>query len=114
MKNIANQRRVARHINRTRKKKQRTATLKVFKNSHEGGVIECFSKLEVEDACINENYNRFTQNATTPFIQSPLVEDIGFLAETKQAEAILQGTYHHPEEIDPFTKLLIQELKMTN
>ena len=112
MKNIANQRRVARHINRTRAKKQRTATLKIFKNNPEGGVIECFSKLEVEDACIKENYSRFTQNADTPFLQPPLSHDIGFLAETDKANDILQGTYTPPEDTDQFTKLLIQELKM--
>ena len=44
------------------------------------------TKDDIEDACIRENTQRFSQSANTPFMQPPLVNDFGYLAETEAAE----------------------------
>jgi len=60
---------------------------------------------------MDEGESRFTQTYGTPFTISPLIEDFGFLAETPQADAVLQGTYVPAENVDPYAKKFIQQLK---
>ena len=114
LQNTNNQQRLWKKINATREKKKRTATNKLYRLDEQNNTIECFSKQEVEDACIQENKARFTQNSDTPFLTSPLSEEIGFLAETEQADRILQGTYQPPDQLDQYTNSLIQSLKLPN
>ena len=110
LQNINRQQRLSRKVNTTRAKKQRTATIRIFRQNESGDKVECFSAEEVETACINENKQRFTQNSNTPFLNEPLVHDIGYLAENDAAEQILQGSYQPPPTTDKFTRALIQEL----
>ncbi len=43
-------------------------------------------------------------------IQDPhLHQDFGYLPDTDAAARVLRGTYDYPADIDPYTKLLIQE-----
>ena len=93
-------------------KKQKTATTKLFKQGEHGQRIECFSKEEVETACIEENYQRFMQNKDTPFLSPPLSHDVGYLAEEPAAEQILQVQYSPFSLVDQYTQSLIQELKL--
>ena len=48
------------------------------------------SKDDIEDVCIRENSQRFSQSCNTPFMTSPLVDDFGYLADTVAAEQVLQ------------------------
>ena len=112
MKHVNNQRRLSNKVKSTREEKQRTATLRVYKTDTEGQRVECFTKWEVEEACIEENRERFTQNKDTPFLSSSLLEDIGYLAEKEGADQILQGNYIPPEDTDPYTRALIKELAL--
>jgi hypothetical protein len=43
---------------------------------------------------------------------SPLLDDIGFLAKTRQAQEILDGTYIPSAETDPYMKKFLNELRM--
>ena len=92
-------------------KLQRSATNQVFVNDHEGRRLVT-TKEDIENACINENISRFTQSKDTPPMQEPLLSALGDLADTPEAEAILDGTYAPPPETDHYAKLLIQELRM--
>ena len=109
---IHQQRKLSRKIKSFRRDKQRTATIMVYKKNEEGTTEECFRKDEVEEACIEENVARFTQNINTPFLMEPLVSEIGLLAETEAANNILKGEYQVPEQLDEYTKALIKELKL--
>ena len=42
----------------------------------------------------------------------PLLSDLGYLADTPEAEVILKGTYRAPVGTDPYARLLLDELKM--
>jgi hypothetical protein len=45
-----------------------------------------------------------------PIIQDPrLHQDFGFLADTEATDKVLRGTYEYPTDMDPYTKLLLQE-----
>jgi hypothetical protein len=47
-------------------------------------------------AFFKENDKRFSQTEPTPPMQPPLVNDLGYLAETEMAEQVLEGTYEIP------------------
>ena len=66
----------------------------------------------MEQACIKENIERFSQSNNTPPMTEPLVSELGFLGNMEEAQSILNDTYQPPEDIDPYAKLLIQELHM--
>ena len=45
-----------------------------------------------------------------PIIQDPcLHQDFGYLADTDAADRVLRGTYDYSADMDPYTKLLLQE-----
>jgi hypothetical protein len=92
-------------------KLQRNATTQVYVNSQEGRRLITKNE-DIEDACIEENIARFSQSEDTPFMQEPLLSALGYLADTPAAESILQGTYKPPTELDRYTKLFINELRM--
>ena len=108
---IEKQRTVARNIKRMQGKLQRNATTQIFVNRPDGRHI-ITDKDEMEDACIEENESRFSQCEDTPPMIEPLVSDLGYLADTPEAEAILNGTYQAPTGTDPYARLLLEELKM--
>jgi hypothetical protein len=47
----------------------------------------------MEEACIEENISRFSQTHDTPPMMEPLLSNLGFLADTQEAQEILDGTY---------------------
>ena len=73
---------------------------------------EMRSKEEIERACLEENNKRFRQASGTPFLTSPLFEEIGPLGMGPTADAILHGEYTPPDNIDPYAAQLIQQLAM--
>ena len=85
MKQIGKQRRQARNVKRMRKKGQQNSVNMVFETD-EDGWHERISKDDIEDACVRENEQRFSQSSDTPFMQPLLVNDFGYLAETEAAE----------------------------
>ena len=60
-RHLNEQRRLARKVKSNRKDKQRTATLKVFRTDQLGQQVECITKAEVEEACIEENLSLYTK-----------------------------------------------------
>ena len=71
----------------------------------------CTTRPEIEQACMTEGYRRFTQSANTPFLQPPLLAQLGHLAESPTAEAILTGSYIPPNSMDEMTKKFITQLQ---
>ena len=88
MKQIERQQQQARNVKRMRKKGQQSSVNMVLETDKEG-LHERISKDDIEDACIRENSQQFSQSANTPFMQPPLVTDFGYLAKTEAAEQVL-------------------------
>jgi hypothetical protein len=109
---VSKQRKQARNIKRMRRKLGNCATTKVYTTDDNGIRRECDTKITVEDACIRENSARFSQTEGTPAMLSPLLDDLGYLADTDQAEDILHGTYVVPDGTDQYAAKLIAELRM--
>jgi hypothetical protein len=95
-----------------RKKLGNPSTTKVFSTDDDGIRQECDTKETVEAACIRENESRFSQTEDTPAMMSPLLEELGYLADTDAAEEILAGTFEVPEGTCKYAKKLIAELEM--
>jgi len=58
-------------------------------------------------AIAEENIRRFTQTRNTPLRQTPLRHLIGDFAETEAADAILDGTFVAPENVDEYFVALL-------
>ena len=56
---------------------------------------------------------RFRLAFTAKCYSGQLFDDIGFLGDTYNARAILEGTYTFPDDTDPATKLLFKEAAHT-
>jgi hypothetical protein len=41
--------------------------------------VECFQRTKIDEACIFEGKKRYSQSHSTPFLNTPLLEDFGFL-----------------------------------
>jgi hypothetical protein len=78
----------------------------------DGSVITCVTKDAIKDGCINETQLKYSQTSQTPPMTAPLLQDIGYLANTPQAQQILDGTYQPPPSTDPFAVKFLEELRM--
>jgi hypothetical protein len=106
LQSIAKQKRLARNIKRMQGKLQRNATVQIVVNDEHGRRVVT-EKQEMEEACIEENIARFSQSQDTPPMMEPLVDQLGYLADTTEAEEILQGTYQPPEGTNYYARLFL-------
>jgi hypothetical protein len=74
-------------------------------------IIHCFDREEINDACIQEDRQWYSQSHTTPFLVTPLLEEFGFFGNQEQIQAVLDGTYQCPEGVDIYTQKCIHELR---
>lgn len=77
-----------------------------------GARMDCTTKQEVENACLNENARRFREACDTPFLVEPLLRDFGPTGDTQAADKVLEGTYHPPDSIPEATKKFLANLKL--
>ena len=99
-------------INRILGNKQRTSVSIVEITGVDGTTTQCLTREDIEAACMQEGQRRFLQASNTPFLQNPLLHDIGFSAHQTTVDHILTGTYHVPHGVDPYTRKFIAELAM--
>jgi hypothetical protein len=76
-----------------------------------GSMIECFDRSQIDDACISEGKNQYSQSHDTPFLTTPLIEEFGFLRHQDKVRTVLDGTYECPPGLDEYTMKFIPELK---
>jgi len=70
------------------------------------------TRTTLETLCLAEAGRRFTQAATTPFLQTPLIELFTEANLATQAfDQVLAGTFECPEEADVMTKRLLEALR---
>jgi hypothetical protein len=84
---------------------------KVYQTDSEGVRTACETQQTMVKAFFIENDARFSQTEDTPPMQSPLIDDWGYLADTEVAENVLDGSYEPPETVDRYAKELIRELR---
>jgi hypothetical protein len=111
LKQVEKQRRQARNIKRMRGKLGNGQVTKVYQTDEDGIEMVCETQETMVKAFLKENDWRFSQTEPTPPMQPPLVNDLGYLAETEMAEQVLEGTYEIPQEVDRHTQELLQELR---
>ena len=56
---------------------------------------------------------RFRLALSAPACHGQIFDDIGFLGDTAAAQMILEGTYVYPPDMDPATRLLLEEAAAT-
>ena len=64
---------------------------------------------EVEKHAARRLTDRFKLARDAPISSGQLFDDIGYLGDTTATRAILEGTYEFPPEMDPHTRLLLEE-----
>ena len=72
--------------------------------------VEYFRKEEVEGACLFESEGRFRQTEGTPFLNEPLLSQVGPRANLPAADSILKGDFLLPDEVDECTKLILEAM----
>jgi hypothetical protein len=77
-----------------------------------GNLVERATKDEVEQACMDENEQRFRQANNTPFMKSPLVDEFGYLGVGENAQSVLAGTYNPSPGINKYAAMLLAQLKI--
>jgi hypothetical protein len=103
------QRRDSRIIKAANADQQRIG-LSMIKIPHDHTWVEVTEKGEMENALLKELRQRFNQAIKTPFCASPLLDAVGPLGISEEAQHILDGTYHIPENCDPWAAKLIPHL----
>jgi hypothetical protein len=102
------QRREARIIKAANAEQQRLG-LSMIKIQQGNEWIELTEKQEMEKALFQELQDRFNQAKHTPFCSS-LLDEIGPLGISGNAQDILEGSYKLPETCDPWAAKLIPHL----
>ena len=105
------QRTSARRIKATLGKLHGGSITKVDIEHGDGSIEEITTKEGIEEACMNENENKYRQTQMSPFMKEPLLSDIGYLGNTKACEDILRGRYTVPEGVNIYTRELIHHMR---
>jgi hypothetical protein len=109
---IEKQRRQARNIKRMRGKLGAGQVTKVYQTDEDGTKTVCETQATMVKAFFKENDSRFSQTEDTPPMQSPLVEELGYLADTDFATQVLDGTYEPSPVVDKYARELLHELRI--
>jgi hypothetical protein len=78
-----------------------------------GDWVEHTSKAAIEAGCQWENSRRFSQTSDTPFMQSPLLKDFGYLAQGPATRLVLNDSYVPPPGTDVYARKLFRQLAMS-
>ena len=105
------QREDARKIKSTLKKLQKMAVTTVEVTDEQGNVHEISDKNQIELECIKENDCKYTQTSNTVCMKEPLRSLLGKTGNTSFCDTILDGTAVLPQNIPPYTREFLQQLK---
>jgi len=69
------------------------------------------NKADLKTACLKEARRQFTQAATTPMLQQPMIKLVGFADMDKPAfQQILDGNFKCPDTCDLYLRKLLPYL----
>ena len=112
MRTIEKQRRQGRTAKRIRKKGGKNAVVKVTSTDEENNTLEYSDQRSLVEACSQSNLKRQLKAHDTPFLQSPLIEIIGYMGEQPAVNDILGGTFNAPNDTDQYSMELLDQMKM--
>ena len=69
-------------------------------------------KIEIEQALCKQNKKKFTSAYSSPFLQQPLLSQIGQTATSEESQQILLGNFDPPKSLSKDTKRFIKQLKI--
>jgi len=69
-------------------------------------------KIEIERALCEQNMKTFTAAYSSPFLQKPLISQIGQTATSEQSQQILLGKFNPQKSLSKDTKRFIKQLKI--
>lgn len=101
------QRSEARFINYILKPNNRKGLNSITTFNTKNELVELTNQTEIETALLQELKQCFNQAATTPFLQIPLIHDVGPLGTTDASRSILDGNYHPAVDVDEWAARLI-------
>eukprot|EP00978_Attheya_sp_CCMP212_P042826 scaffold268231_cov51-Attheya_sp.AAC.1 len=87
-------------------------TVKEIEVMVDGESIVCSNETEVVSAITENNVARFNLTIHTPLMQTTMTTLLGYMADTKTAEQILDGSFVPPDSLDFHTQrkvLLLQQ-----
>jgi hypothetical protein len=76
-----------------------------------GEIKEYEIQEDVENAIQQECEIRFSLAHSTPIMTTLLGEQLQYLSDEALAQAIITGTYEIPSDMDPATKLILEEIR---
>jgi hypothetical protein len=109
---LETQRRQSWQIHRINGKFQSGGLSKIEITQPDGSVITHTSKQGIEQGCADQTAEKYSQTKDTPPMTEPLLSHLGYLAETPEAQQILDGSYDPPANLDPYAKKFLEELRM--
>ncbi len=112
IKHREKQKSTARKIKMLRGKLKSGSTTIVSIQQEDGSYKDLTGKLEIEQAIMDNNMEKYQQSFHTPFMQDPLRTDFSFKGLTTSSLAVLGGVYTPRDDLDDYTKSMIKELEM--
>jgi hypothetical protein len=97
------QRRMARCIQFLRGKVLAGSTSMIQVRNEDGSWKDVYDKNEIEQAIMASTQKKFKTSFNTPFMQPPLVGHFGYMGTGRAVDAVLDGEFTTPTEVDEFT-----------
>jgi hypothetical protein len=76
-----------------------------------GNGRDCYDRVDIEKACMEESTRRFSQTQSTPLMHEDFISRVGYHAELPGAEEILAGTFISHLQTDPYAVQFIAQMK---
>ena len=109
---IEQQRRNGRIAKSIRGRGNKQPVVKVTARNAQGEEVEYNDMQGIVEVCAKSNLTRQMKAHDTPFLQSPLIEEIGYQGEGHVVPDILSGQYEPPDGIDNYAAELLQAMRM--
>ena len=95
-----------------RQKNVRDPILRVTATNDSGEIFECKNKEEMIAYMPKSNLSRQQQSIETPLTTKPLVDILGYLADDKVAQSVINGTFQPPTNTPKFVIEFLKTLEM--
>lgn len=91
--------------------KKNGGTVKEIEVTVNGESVVCSNETEVASAITDNNVARFNLTIHTPLMQTTMTTLLGYMADTKTAEQILDGSFVPPDALDAHTRGMLALLQ---
>ena len=107
-------RRNNRKIKYTLQKLNKTSVTTVEIDDVDGSMKDLTSRSAIESACLQENYNKYSQTKDTICMKEPLRSLLGRTGNTSFCESILKRTATFPPNTPAYTQEFFQQMKRSD